>query len=266
MRVSRPGFYCWKNRPSSPDTTALKKVVVKSIHEESKGTYGYPRITQEMKRRGFSISHNTVFKYMKELSISGIPKRQRNRSRSIKVQEGRNLLQRNFKAEAPNQVWCVDISYISTRQGWLYLAVVIDLFSRRIVGYDMDNHQRTSLPLKALKNAILSRKPKSGLLHHSDRGSQYCSGEYLGTLEKHQFRSSLNMAGTCLDNAVVESFFSSLKQECVYRHSFTSRSEAQDKISEYIDVFYNTKRIHSANNGIPPMEIEHIFRCKNVHS
>ena len=265
MRVSRPGFYCWKNRPEKPDTTALKKVMVKSIHEESKGTYGYPRIKQVMKRRGINISRMTIYKFMKELGISGIPKRRRNRSKSSRVQDGKNLLQRDFETTKPNKVWCVDISYISTKQGWLYLAVVIDLFSRRIVGYDFAPHQRTSLPLKALRKAIESRKPKKGLIHHSDRGSQYCSEEYLRTLEEQEFRSSLNVAGTCLDNAVVESFFSSLKQECVYRDRFTTRTEAMEKISEYIDAFYNSKRIHSSNNGVSPMEFEHLYRCKKIH-
>ena len=143
---------------------------------------------------------------------------------------------------------------------------MIDLFSRRIVGYEMENHQRTSLPLAALKNAINSRTPSSGLIHHSDRGSQYLSEEYLQTLEKHQFKSSLNMAGTCLDNAVVESFFSSLKQECVYRHSFKSRAEAKEYIIDYIENFYNSKRQHSANQGLSPMEFEHRFHCKNLQN
>ena len=130
----------------------------------------------------------------------------------------------------------------------------------------MDNHQRTSLPLAALKDAINSRTPSSGLIHHSDRGSQYLSEEYLQTLEKHQFKSSLNMAGTCLDNAVVESFFSSLKQECVYRHSFKSRTEAREYIVDYIDNFYNAKRQHSANQGLSPIEFEHRFRCQNLQN
>ena len=201
---------------------------------------------------------------MRELGITGIPRRRRNRSRTKKVQEGNNLLQRDFTATEPNQIWCVDISYIPTKQGWLYLAVVIDLFSRRIVGYNLDNHQRTSLPLQALENAVSARSPKPGLIHHSDRGSQYCSEQYLGTLEKHEFKSSLNMAGTCLDNAVVESFFSSLKQECVYRNTLKTKSEAKDKIVDYIDNFYNPKRQHSANHGLSPMEKEHRFRCNNL--
>jgi putative transposase len=139
--------------------------------------------------------------------------------------------------------------------------VVIDLFSRRIVGHHMDNHQRTELPLTALKTAIKQRNPASGLLHHSDRGSQYLSEEYLGTLQRHQLRSSLNVAGTCLDNAVVESFFLSLKQECVYRDPFKSKLEAKKQIVDYIENFYNSKRQHSTNNGLSPMEFEHRFRC-----
>ena len=264
MRVSRPGFYCWKNRPERPDTMALKKVMVKSIHEESKGTYGYPRIKQVMNRRGIRICRMTIYNIMKELGISGVPKRRGNRSRTSKIQDGENLLQHDFKVTEPNKVWCVDISYISTKQGWLYLAVVIDLFSRRIVGYDFASHQRTSLPLKALKKSIESRNPEKGLIHHSDRGSQYCSEEYLRTLEEHEFRSSLSVAGNCLDNAVVESFFSSLKQECIYRNSFSTREEAKEKIIEYIETFYNSKRIHSSNNGVSPMEFEHLHRCKKI--
>ena len=140
MDVSRSGFYAFKQRP--PKNNALVKVKIKSIHSESKGTYGAPRIHRELQNQGFVIGHNRVSQVMRDLNISGIPKRRRNRSRTQKVQEGQNLLQRNFGANAPNKIWCVDISYISTRQGWLYLAVVIDLFSRRIVGYEMDNHQR----------------------------------------------------------------------------------------------------------------------------
>ena len=150
MRVSRPGFYCWKNRPERPDTMALKKVMVKSNHEESKGTYGYPRIKQVMNRRGITICHMTIHNIMKDLGISGVPKRRRNRSKTSNIQDGENLLQRDCKVTEPNKVWCVDISYISNKQCWLYLAVVIDQFSRQTVGYDFASHQRTSLSFKSL--------------------------------------------------------------------------------------------------------------------
>jgi transposase InsO family protein len=168
----------------------------------------------------------------------------------------KNILKRKFNASAPNQVWVTDITYVDTREGWLYLAVVIDMFSRRVVGFAMDDQMPAELPLAALAQAIKERKPEAGLVHHSDRGSQYASHVYRTMLAQHKLRSSMSRKGNCWDNAVAESFFGTLKQEEIYRHVWPTRESAKNAIASYIERFYNVRRRHSAIDHLSPVDFE----------
>ena len=209
---------------------------------------------------GIIVGHNKVAKLMREEGICGIPrKRYRWRSRENGGKVAKNLLERNFSTTVPNQVWVGDITYVSTREGWLYVAILLDLFSRRVVGLAMDSHMRTSLPLKALNRALVLRQPEPGLIHHSDRGSQYTSLAYGSKLSQAGLHQSMSRAGDCLDNAVAESFFGKLKTELIYRFRWKSRKEAASAIEDYIFQFYNSTRQHSANGGSSPIEAEQFF-------
>ncbi len=255
--VSRSCYYNWLDR--EPSQEPLIKTHIKAIHKQSRGTYGSPRIHRTLTEMGFCIGHNKVSQLMREQGLRGIPRRRRKYSSQSQEIIRENLLQRDFTVQSPNKAWVVDITQIRSTQGWLYLSVVLDLYSRRIVGWSTDNHQRTSLPLSALEQALTLREPTPGLIHHSDRGSQYTSSAYQSKLSSASLRSSMSGAGDCLDNAVVESFFSVLKRECLYRKSWETRLEVSEAIDDYIVHFYNSTRQHSNNNGKSPIEAEELF-------
>ncbi len=177
-----------------------------------------------------------------------------------------NILARSFKVDHPNRVWVTDITYVWTWEGWLYLAVVVDLFARRVVGWSVASHMRSELALNALQMALGNRDALDGLTHHSDRGSQYTSSEYQGLLRAHGIVCSMSRKGDCWDNAVAESFFGTLKQELVHRRSWPTRREAADAIVEYIELFYNARRRHSANDGRSPVAYERLFMLNATHA
>jgi transposase InsO family protein len=254
LNVSKSGFYAYLNRPKSRREIENEKLLkkIKEIHKHSHGIYGYPNITKKLEKHGApskyrsmrmnSIKSNTVRKF----------KATTNSNHNLPVAE--NLLNREFTAEKPNQKWVSDITYIPTDEGWLYLAGVMDLCGRAIVGFSMDNHMRKSLVIGALNQAMGRMGAKEGLLIHSDRGVQYASKEYQDILKKNKFICSMSRKGNCYDNAPMESFWGKLKQEWLYGRRFKTRTEAKAAIFEYIEVFYNRQRIHSSNGYRVPMD------------
>jgi putative transposase len=254
LEVSRSGYYAWAHRQGATAGVRQKRraELVEKIHaayEQSRGTYGSPRVYQELKAQGHSVCENTVARLMKAHQIRSIVWR-RFRVRTTDSAHDHpiapNRLERCFHWELPNQAWCADITYISTAEGWLYLATVLDLCSRKIVGWSMADHLKTTLCTDALSMALARRKPSEGLLHHSDRGVQYASGDYQLALADSGIQCSMSGRGDCWDNAVMESFFKTLKAEMVYHCQFATRKEAMGRIFEYIEVFYNRQRRHSS--------------------
>ena len=260
LGVSKSGFYAWRHRPPSQrmvDDARLTKSI-REIHAMSRGTYGSPRVHAELRCRGERVGRKRVERLMR---LNGIEARSRRRIRRSKYVEhglpvAPNVLDRRFDVDAPNQVWATDITFIWTQEGWLYLAVVVDLYSRRVVGWSMADHVRTELVIGALEMALGNRLPDASLLHHSDRGSQYASYRYQKALEQHGIRCSMSRRGECIDNAVVESFFGTLKTELVYRSTWPTRDAARLAIHEYIEVFYNRRRRHSRLGYLSPAEFE----------
>ena len=243
---------------------------IKRIHDASKGTYGAPRVRAELVSEGLHVGRHKIAKLMRLARLRGCPKR---RYRSTTVQNPRhrcakNLLRQNFFANRPNRVWVADITYIPTSQGWLYLAVVIDLYSRRVVGWSMSRWISRRLAISALQMAIEARQPDGALIHHSDRGAQYTSDDFRDVLAQHNIQCSMSRTGNCYDNAVVESFFGVLKRECVNRKKYHTREEARADIFEYIEVFYNRRRRHSYLGDVCPVEYEtrQAGSFKTVHS
>lgn len=261
LNLSKSGYYAWTRRPASERQERRVELVeqIREAHQCSRGIYGSPRITEDLKAAGVDICENTVAKYMREEGVvSKIKRRFRigttdsNHDHPIAA----NVLDRQFDAEAPDRKWCVDITYVPTREGWLYLAAVLDLFSRKVVGWAMKDHLRAELCVEALSMAIEQRKPKEGLLHHSDRGVQYACGAYRSFLSVHGIESSMSRRGECYDNAVMESFFGTLKTELVYHEDYATRGEARSSIFEYVEVFYNRQRRHSAIGYLSPEAFE----------
>jgi putative transposase len=264
LEVSRSGYYDWKARRGQEPSKRMQRRTellekIKAVHEESRQTYGSPRVYQELKVMGESVSENTVAKLMKQKGIRSIVRRRfrvRTTDSAHAYPAAPNRLDRRFDQKLPNQAWAADITYVPTDEGWLYLASVIDLCSRRIVGWAMADHLRAELCADALGMAIQSRKPGKGLLHHSDRGVQYACGEYRGLLEERAMTCSMSGKGDCYDNAVMESFFKTLKTELVYQRKYATREQAKASIFEYIEVFYNRKRRHSSLGYKSPVEYE----------
>jgi transposase InsO family protein len=251
LHVSKSGYHAWKQRPVSPRRRRRLEVVeqIRQAHQGSRHTYGSPRITVELKESGVSVCENTVARYMRQAGICSKVKR-RFRVKTTDSAHAHpvaaNVLDRGFTAEAPDRKWCVDITYVATGQGWLYVAAVIDVCSRRIVGWAMADHLRAALCLEALSMAVEQRRPAAGLLHHSDRGVQYACEVYRTFLNAHQMRPSMSRRGDCYDNAVIESFWGTLKTELLYHEAYPTRAAARLSIFEYIEVFYNRQRRHSA--------------------
>lgn len=260
LGVSPSGFYAWRERPPSARGIANQELVreIRKIHLQSRGTYGSPRVHAELRSRGRPVGANRVARLMRENGVTARFKRRWKRTTDSRhsLPIAPNDLDRNFSVEEPNSIWVTDITYIWTLEGWLYLAVVEDLFSRRIVGWSMADHMRTELVLGALDMAIGNRLPEGALMHHSDRGSQYASFTYQKRLEEKGITCSMSRRANCLDNAVVESFFGTLKQELVHRRTWISRRQARSAIHEYIEVFYNRWRRHSTLGQVCPAEYE----------
>ena len=231
---------------------------VRAFHAASRGTYGCPRIYRDLKEDGERVSRKRIARVMRENGLSGSPMRKFRRTTNS--DHGRpvakNVVGRDFSPSAPNRVWASDISYVRTWQGWLYVAVVIDLYSRRVVGWAVADHMRVELTLDALTMAIKARHASPGLVHHSDRGSQYASAAYQQTLDHHGITFSMSRRGDCWDNAVVESFFATLKKELIHRSAWPSRRMAADAIGDYIESFYNSRRRHSTLGYVSPIAFE----------
>jgi putative transposase len=260
LGVSESGYHAWAARPASPAERRREGLVaaMKQIHVEVKGRYGSPRMTAELNDRGHDCAENTVAKLMREYGIRAKAPRRCVRTTDSKhsLPVAGNLLGRRFDPEGPNRAWSADITYIPTADGWLYLAVVEDLFSRMIVGWSMDATMTSRLVVDALDMAVKRRLPGEGLLAHSDRGSQYASEHYRLLLGKHRIECSMSGVGQCWDNAPVESFFASLKRELVHDEKYTTREEARASIFEYVEAFYNRVRLHSSLGYLSPEQFE----------
>jgi transposase InsO family protein len=263
LEVSASGFYAWRSRPSSERARANErlKLEIRAIHSQSKRRYGAIKVQKELNAQGVECGHNRVARLMRESDLRS------KRGRKFKVTTdsdhgfavARNELLRRFDLSMHkeiNRVWAGDITYLWTAEGWLYLAVVMDLASRRVVGWSLDHRLERFLPLAALAMAMSMRRPERGLLHHSDRGSQYASAEYRQLLDDQGMIASMSRRGDCWDNAVVESFFATLKTELVADSNWQTREEAKRAIVEYIEVWYNRKRRHQTLGYRSPVEYE----------
>jgi putative transposase len=265
LGVSVSGFYAWKNRPASA-RQSNDMVMLAHIRAEfatSNETYGSPRMHEDLKDQGLAIGLNRVARLMSE---NGMKARQKTRFKKTTDSDhggpvADNILDQDFTATAPDQKWGVDISYIWTAEGWLYLAIVLDLFSRRIVGWQLSDRMQRGLAMAALQRAINLRRPPPGLIHHSDRGSQYCSDDYRRMLRDHGFIASMSGRGNCYDNAMVETVFKTIKSELIWRTAFTTRDQAAKAIGQYIEGFYNPRRRHSGLGYVSPAKFEATFRA-----
>ena len=263
LGVSSSGYYDWMNREPSKQEQR-KRLIMKHIEEifdDNYESYGSIRIMRALKKLGFTITERTVNRYMNELGLSPIPK-----DKFIVTTDSKhdnqihpNSLDREFNPEAPNEAWATDITYIWTSEGWLYLSVVMDLFSRKIISWNMDRYLNKELAITALERALTFRTPSENLIHHSDRGSQYTSNDYINILNQNNIQISMSRKGDCFDNACVESFFATLKKELVYRRKFKTREDAKIEIWKYIASFYNERRMHSTLDYLSPNEYERAY-------
>lgn len=261
LQVSRSGYYAWHQRQPCVTEKWRETLVekIRTIHKEMKGRYGSPRMHAELISRGVSCSLNTVAKVMKSQGIRAISHRKFRVQTTDSKHEfpvASNTLDQDFTASTPNEVWLADITYIRTREGWLYLAVVVDLYSRLVVGWSMSTTLESRLVVDALHMAVIQRYPDKGLLAHSDRGRQYASEHYQRLLAEHGIECSMSRAGNCYDNAPMESFFASLKKELVHHEDYATIEIAKASVFEYIEVFYNRIRRYSALGYVAPAEFE----------
>ena len=264
LEVSRSGYYAWLHHEPGERENANTELVkqIQQVFEESKETYGSIRITDELKAQGIACSKNRIARLMRlwDLKASS-PKRfvvTTDSNHALTVAE--NVLDRDFVVEAPNRVWTSDISYVWTSEGWLYLAVILALFSRRIVGWSMGTTLERSLVLNAWEMAKQNRQPQSGLLFHSDRGSQYASNDCKAVLKEAEATQSMSRKGNCWDNAPSESFFATIKRELIYRHRYATQSEARLSIFAWIEGWYNRKRRHSTLGYLSPEAFERQYQ------
>jgi putative transposase len=262
FEVSRSGYYAWLKSSTSPRKMANQalKQQIKEIHQHSRQTYGSPRIHAELKAQGIKCGHNRVARLMRQEQLWAKQKHKFKMTTTDSAHSypvAPNLLDQDFTSSRPNEKWLTDITYIPTAEGWLYLAAVLDLYSRRIVGWAMSDNLERPLVIAALQMAFQSRQPAPGLLHHSDRGSQYASDDYQALLTKYQMRCSMSRTGNCYDNAPMESFFGSLKTELVHHCHYLTKAEAKTSIFEYIELFYNRFRRHSALLFLSPANYEY---------
>ena len=261
LAVSKSGFYASLKRPlctRSLRTQALLDPIKRSFNI-SRQTYGAPRVFKDLQAQDIKVCENTVAKIMRENRLRAEDKKAfvpctTDANHNFPIVE--NKLDRDFQANAPNRKWVADITYVATVEGWLYVAAVLDLYSRKIIGWSMAEHMRESLVEDALKMALLRRKPGRSVLHHSDRGSQYACGKYRSLLARNGFTCSMSRTGNCYDNAVMESFWGTLKTELIYRKKYQTREAAHQSIFEYIEVFYNRSRRHSSLGYVSPEAFE----------
>lgn len=260
LRVSRTGFYKWLKRGMSKQASKRLWLTkeIKSIYKSSRGNYGSPRVQKALKKKGIHHNHKTVEKIMKE---NGIKARRKKKFKvttdsNHKLPVAENVLNRQFQTEEKDKVWVSDITYVSTEEGWLYLAVFIDLYSRKVLGWSMSSWITSELVLNAFRMAIAKRGCKVSPLVHSDRGSQYAADLFVDELKLRSCDQSMSRKGNCWDNAVAESFFSTLKTELIHHEKFKTKKEAEVKIFDYVEIFYNKQRLHSTLNYMTPDEFE----------
>lgn len=269
LEVKSGGFYAWLRRPPSQrsaDDQRYKKKVVE-IHEESDGVYGSRKVRDGFMDLGFHIGRRRIARLMRELGLKGCPKKRyrvtTQSNHGFRVAP--NQLDREFTAEKPNQRWVADITYIRTGEGWLYLAAVMDLYSKAIVGWSMSERLTRDLVISAMMMAIWTRKPGRDLIHHSDRGSQYASDDFQSLLDGHGIECSMSGTGNCYDNAAMESWFGLLKRERVYRRRYRTRAEARADVFDYIERFYNRRRPHGSAGRMSPLKYEEMTLNETVH-
>lgn len=262
LEVSRPGYYAWRKRQARPSARGVRdhtlQLALRKLHADSRGIYGSPRLTVAAKAAGIAIGRHATARLMRREGLVGRcwSRRPRAAAPPAAVAVAPNRLLRAFKQAVPNRVWVTDITYLPVKHGMLYLAVVLDLYARRVVGHAIADHMRTELPLEALDMALGQRGPVPGLLHHSDQGSQYTSHRYQDELKKHAIIPSMSRRGQCWDNAVVESFFGSLKSELDLPRRHQTHAQVMAKVFDYIEVFYNRQRLHSFNGYRTPAQAE----------
>lgn len=260
LGVSRSAYFQWRHHPKSERDEADQAMTIRirNLHAQSRGTYGSPRVHRDLRAAGVLVGRKRVERLMRTAEIRGLPRRRYvvTTTSDQRLPVAPNLLKQDFRASGPNRRWVGDITYISTHQGWLYLAVVMDLYSRRIVGWSMKDDLSTGLALGALELALSTRAPAKGLIHHSDRGCQYASQSYRQRLAAHGIIPSMSRRACCYDNAAMESFFHTLKVELVRGRVFLTRELARTAIFEYIAVFYNRRRRHSAIGYATPEQFE----------
>ncbi len=261
LRVSRSGYYAWQQREPSARAVANEQLTeqIVVVHQQSRGTYGAPRVQAQLQVAGQSVSRKRVARLMRLAGLAGTQRRRRVRTTvaDATAMPAPNLVRRQFQAQAPNQLWVGDLTYIPTDEGWLYLAVLLDVYSRRVVGWAMADHLRTDLALAALEMALHQRRPGSGqLVHHTDRGCQYTAAAYQARLATHGITVSMSRTADCFDNALAESFFGSLKRELVDDAHWPTRRAARTAIFDWLEVFYNRQRLHSALGYRSPAAFE----------
>ncbi len=260
LKVSRSGYYAWRRRGPSEREEEDRRLAVKirEIHAANRKAYGSPRIYNALRERGIRCGKHRVAKIMRLESLRGCAKQRFRSTATVRAElpAAPNRLERNFHSEQPNRIWVGDITQVRTHQGWLFLAVLLDLYSRKIVGYATASRAHQDLALEALEKAVRSRRPAHGLVHHTDRGGQYGSAEYQDQLDRYGMTCSMSRAGKCVDNAVAESFFHTLKTEWLYHFRFSTREQARLAIFDYIEGFYNRTRMHSTLGYRSPDEYE----------
>jgi len=260
LGVSRSGYYAWKKRKPSQRDQINQALIdhIRRIHKMSRKAYGSPRVYAQLKKQGYTCNQKTVARLMRQEGLKGQRKYRKvittNSNHNFPIAS--NVLNREFTADGPNQKWVADITYVPTEEGWLYVAGVLDLFSRKIVGWDMSSQIDATLVERALRMALYQRRPGKGLLHHSDRGVQYASHQIRDILAANQIQVSMSNKGNCYDNAVMESFFGTLKNEWVHHQKYKTRSQARTDIFSYIEAYYNTVRLHSTLGYLSPSEFE----------
>ncbi|WP_245998158.1 IS3 family transposase [Siminovitchia terrae] len=266
LGVSKSGYYNWFGNQGRAATEREKKreeikQKISQFFHESYGTYGSPRIHDDLIEHGYVVSRKTVARLMKKMGLRAIPQEKyvmtTDSNHDFHIYP--NLLNQEFGVNEPNKVWVTDITYVWTLEGWLYLASVIDLFSRKVVGWSQAAHMKKELAISALRMAITTRQPEEGLIHHSDRGSQYCSSDYIHELKELKAEISMSRKGNPYDNACIESFHATIKKELIYRRRFNTRDEATKAINYYISHFYNERRKHSAQDYRSPNNYERLY-------